>query len=62
MQQPEAGPLPILSRSGTFSCPIWAAAREFSVRFAVVMLLFYYLDDAHIDLVLSLLDGVRQPD
>ena len=26
------------------------------------MLLFYYLDDAHIDRVLSLLDGVRQPD
>ena len=45
-----------------FLLPYLGSGREFSVRFAVVMLLFYYLDDAHIDRVLSLLDGVRQPD
>lgn len=45
-----------------FLLPYLGSGREFSVRFAVVMLLFYYLDEAHIDRVLSLLDGVRQPD
>lgn len=45
-----------------FLQPYLDSDRAFSVRFAVVMLLFYYLDEAHIDRVLSLLDGVRQPD
>ena len=45
-----------------FLQPYFEDPRPFAVRFAVVMLLFYYLDDAHIDRVLSLLDGVRQPD
>ena len=45
-----------------FLQPYFEDPRPFTVRFAVVMLLFYYLDDAHIDRVLSLLDGVRQPD
>ena len=58
-----------LKLAAAYPEPVWdcllpylGSGREFSVRFAVVMLLFYYLDDAHIDLVLSLLDGVRQPD
>lgn len=42
-----------------FILPCLSDAREFVVRFGVVMLLFYYLDDAHIGRVLSLLDGIQ---
>lgn len=45
-----------------FTLPCLADTREFVVRFGVVMLLFYYLDDAHIDHVLSLLDSVQHND
>lgn len=37
---------------------IWSE-REFEIRFAVVMLLFYYSDEDHIKAVLVILDSVR---
>lgn len=36
-------------------------AEEFTVRFGVVMLLYYYIDDAHIRQVLALLERVEHP-
>lgn len=36
-------------------------AEEFTVRFGVVMLLYYYIDDAHIRQVLALLEQVEHP-
>jgi len=33
--------------------------KEFELRFGAVMLLFYFIDEDHIDAVLKLLDGIR---
>ncbi len=41
--------------------PYFHSGNEFEVRFAVVMLLFYYIDEPHIDEVLRILDGVTHP-
>lgn len=42
-----------------FLQPYLADRREFSARFGVVMLLFYYLDDAHIEEALARIAAVR---
>ncbi|MDL2319217.1 DNA alkylation repair protein [Eubacteriales bacterium OttesenSCG-928-A19] len=49
--------------------PLWAFIRPYfdrqetyPLRFAIVMALFYFLDEAHIDEVLRRLDGVRHED
>ena len=46
-------------RFWAFLLPCFADQREYFVRFGVVMLLFYYIDKAHIRAVLSLLCSVR---
>lgn len=38
-----------------------ASEREFELRFGVVMLMDYYLDDAHIDMVLERYGAIRHP-
>lgn len=45
-----------------FLQPYLGDTRPFAVRFAVVMLLFYYIDAQHLPRVLALLEGVRQDD
>lgn len=45
-----------------FILPCLADTHAFTVRFAVVMLLFYYIDAAHLPAVLKLLAGVRHED
>lgn len=42
-----------------FLAPYLHSEREFDIRFAVVMLLFYYIDETHLDKVLDILDAVR---
>lgn len=42
-----------------FLQPCFRSDREFHIRFAVVMLIFYYIDDSHLDAVLMILDAVR---
>lgn len=42
-----------------FLQPYLADSREFAVRFAVVMLLFYFIDAPYLDRVLEALDSVR---
>ena len=42
-----------------FLQPYFYSKQEFAVRFAVVMLLFYYIDEDHIDAVLEILDSIR---
>jgi 3-methyladenine DNA glycosylase AlkD len=44
-----------------FLMPCLTDSREFTVRFGVVMLLFYYIDDTHIRQVLTLLEQVEHP-
>lgn len=44
-----------------FLQPCLQDLREFTVRFGAVMLLLYYIDEAHIQRVLSLLEQVRHP-
>lgn len=39
--------------------PYFAQEDAYPLRFAIVMALWYYLDDAYLDEVLALLDGVR---
>lgn len=46
-------------RMWRFILPYFERTDAYALRFAIVMALFYYLDDQHIDAVLSLLDGVR---
>ncbi|BCN29426.1 DNA alkylation repair protein [Anaeromicropila herbilytica] len=41
--------------------PFLSDSREYSIRFAVVMLLFYYIDEEHIDSILSMLDQIKHP-
>ncbi len=38
-----------------------SATHEYHVRFGIVMLLFYYIDDNHIDETLKLLDCIKHP-
>ena len=45
-----------------FLMPYLAGARPFAVRFAVVMLLLYYIDEAHLPAVLKPRAGVRHAD
>ena len=45
----------------TFLRPYLSAPEEFSVRFAAVMLLEFYIDAAHISTILSLLADVTHP-
>ncbi|AFM00154.1 MULTISPECIES: DNA alkylation repair protein [Desulfitobacterium] len=42
-----------------FLQPYARSEEEFEIRFAVVMLLFYYSDKEHIEAVLEILDGIR---
>jgi 3-methyladenine DNA glycosylase AlkD len=42
-----------------FLLPYFQSQREFSLRFAIVMLLSYYIDEAHIHMVLRLINHVR---
>ncbi len=42
-----------------FLTPYFMSQQEFQIRFAVVMLLFYYIDEEYIDEVLIRLDRVR---
>ena len=42
-----------------FLQPYLQSGQEFQIRFAVVMMMTYYLDEAYIDTVLELLDGVK---
>jgi len=42
-----------------FLQPYLISQQEFELRFGVVMLLFYYIDEPHIDEVLRLLDQIR---
>lgn len=42
-----------------FLVPYLRSGREYSIRFAVVMLLTYYIDDEYIDRVIRCLDDVR---
>ncbi|HIW73958.1 MAG TPA: DNA alkylation repair protein [Firmicutes bacterium] len=44
-----------------FLTPYWTSAREFDVRFAVVMRLFYYIDEEALEETLALLAGVSHP-
>lgn len=44
-----------------FVLPYLSSEEEFAARFGVVMLLFYYVDNDHIDRVLELLGTVEQP-
>lgn len=46
----------------SFLRPLLASPHTYHVRFACVMLLHYYMDDAHIQETLALYDGVRHPD
>ncbi len=41
--------------------PYLSDNREYYVRFGIVMLIFYYIDEKHIDVVLKLLDAVKHP-
>ena len=41
-----------------FLLPYFEDQREFPLRFAIVMLLFYYIDDSHFGQALALLDSV----
>lgn len=45
-----------------FLTPYWDDPRPFAVRFAVVMLLFYYIDAAHLPAVFDRLAHVRSED
>lgn len=45
-----------------FLKPYVSSEREFEARFAAVMLLSWYVDEAHISETLRLLDQIRQPD
>lgn len=45
-----------------FLRPLLSSPHTYHVRFACVMLLHYYMDDAHIQETLALYDGVRHPD
>lgn len=45
-----------------FLKPYILSAREFEARFAAVMLLSWYVDEAHIEETLRLLDQIKQPD
>jgi 3-methyladenine DNA glycosylase AlkD len=47
------------SRVWRFLQPYLLSREEFQLRFGIVMLLDYYLDDEYIDRVLLLLDGVK---
>jgi 3-methyladenine DNA glycosylase AlkD len=42
--------------------PFAASGAEFQVRYALVMMNGYYVTDAHIDRVLSIVDGVKHPE
>ncbi len=44
-----------------FIVPLLSDERAYFVRFAVVMLLDFFIDEAHLDAVLSLLSGVHHP-
>lgn len=44
-----------------FLRPYLDSEKEFEVRFAVVLLLNYYIDETHIQETLRLLDGVKHP-
>lgn len=45
-----------------FFQPYLAHSNTYHVRFAVVMMLFYYIDDVHIDLILSQLSKIQHDD
>lgn len=42
-----------------FLQPHFSSKQEFEVRFAVVMLIFYYIDEMYVDKVLNILDKIR---
>lgn len=42
-----------------FILPYFTSKRDFDLRFAVVMLIFHFIDDEHLEAVLSALDAVR---
>lgn len=48
-----------MDRVWGFLRPYIDSEKEFEVRFAVVMLIFYYIDAVHINKVLGILDAVR---
>ncbi|MDD2221302.1 MAG: DNA alkylation repair protein [Clostridia bacterium] len=42
-----------------FILPYFTSSRDFDLRFAVVMLIFHFIDDEHLKDILSILDAVR---
>lgn len=45
-----------------FLLPYSQSEKEYEVRFAVVMFIFYYLNDDYIDQVFQILENIKQPD
>lgn len=45
-----------------FLAPYWESEAAYDLRFAAVMTLSYYLDDAHLDMALARLDAIRHED
>jgi len=43
----------------TFILPYFQSKRDFDLRFAVVMLIFHFIDEPHLEDVLRLSDGIR---
>lgn len=49
-------------RVWAFLQPYWQSGKTYDVRFAVVMMLDYYIDASHLELLFSIFDGIHHPD